>query len=331
MNKRRTKLRENESARERAAFTLVELLVTISIIGVLVGLLLPAVQAARESGRRTQCQNNMKQIGLAMEQYHMHMKRYPSGTLQSKQDGDPTGVAGFGWAPQLLPYLQQEALYNFLGLPRAQLHDALQTNEGRDLAQIALPMFRCPSDSSDLLNVHRPFTGSKYAELTAAKSNYVANHGTQFITLKDKQTDYLKDSFGVFWPDSKCNESHITDGTTNTILAGERSTDYWAANWVGTRDFNSDGDNGLRQVFGISDVKINDRNLEDGRRGFNSQHPGGSFFVFADGHVDFLTEEIEFNQEGATSKVKAEKMKMGLYQRMLRRNDGMVMILNKPQ
>jgi len=320
----------NLKLRSRRAFTLVELLVTISIIGILVGLLLPAVQAAREAGRRTTCQNNMKQIGLAMDQYHLHMKRYPSGTLQSKQDGDPTGVAGFGWAPQVLPYLQQEALYNFLTLPSGQLHDVLQTPDGQELAKIALPMFRCPSDSSELLNTDRPFIGPKYGDLTAAKSNYVANHGTQFVTLKQKQLDYLTDSFGVFWPDSKCNEAQITDGTTNTILAGERSYDYWAGVWVGTRDFNSDGDNGLRQVFGISDSKINDKKIEDGRTGFSSQHPGGAFFVFADGHVDFLTDEIEFNQEGATSKVKAEKMKMGLYQRMLRRNDGQVMILNKP-
>jgi prepilin-type N-terminal cleavage/methylation domain-containing protein/prepilin-type processing-associated H-X9-DG protein len=321
---------DKRTLQSHGGFTLVELLVTISIIGVLVGLLLPAVQAARESGRRTTCQNNMKQIGLAFDQYHLHMKRYPSGVLQSKQDGDPTGVAGFGWAPQILPYLQQEALYNFLGLPRSQLHDVLQTPDGQKLAQIALPMFRCPSDSSELLNSDRPFTGTKYGDMTAAKSNYIANHGTQFITLKDKQLDYMKDSFGVFWPDSKCTEAHITDGTSNTILAGERSTDYWAGVWVGVRDFNSDGDNGLRQVLGISDVKINERNKEDGRRGFGSQHPNGAFFVFADGHVEFLTEDIEFEQSGATSKVKAEKMKMGLYQRLLRRNDGQVLIRNQP-
>lgn len=318
----------NLTLRSQGGFTLIELLVTISIIGVLVGLLLPAVQAARESGRRATCQNNLKQIGLAFEQFHLHMKRYPSGTLQSTQDGDPSGVAGFGWAPQLLPFLQQQALYKFLGFPRSQLHDVLQTPDGKELAQIALPMFRCPSDNSQLLNTDRPFTDAKYGDLAVAKSNYIANHGTQFMTLKDKQLDYLKDSFGVFWPESKCTEAHITDGTSNTILAGERSTDYWAGVRVGVRDFNSDGDNGLRQVLGISDSKINDRNKEDGRRGFNSQHPGGAFFLFADGHVDFLAEDIEFEQEGATSKIKAEKMKMGLYQRLLRRNDGQVVILN---
>jgi len=322
---------KRQSTSRHRAFTLVELLVTISIIGILVGLLLPAVQAARESGRRTQCQNNLKQIGLAVDQFHLHMKRYPAGALQSKPDGDPTGVAGFGWAPQILPFLQQKALFNYLGLPDSNLHDTLQTSDGRALAQIALPAFRCPSDTSDLLNINRPYAGSKYqqdpgTDFVVAKSNYIANHGTQFITLRDKQSDYLKDSFGVFWPESKCTEAQITDGTSNTILAGERSTEYWAATWVGTRDYNSVGDTGLRQVLGISDTPINDKNLEDGRRGFSSYHPGGAFFVFADGHVEFIAEDIEFNQEGATSKVKNEKMQMGLYQRLLRRNDGQVLV-----
>lgn len=325
MNQSRDKLR----IAGRQGFTLVELLVSISIIGVLVGLLLPAVQSARESGRRTQCQNNLKQLGLAFEQYHLQMKRYPAGVLSSKPDGDPSGVAGFGWAPQLLPFLQQTSLGKLLDVPTAQLHDVLQRPDGRDLAKIALPIFRCPSDSSELLNADRPFPGSKYAEssgvdFAAAKSNYLANHGTQFVTLREKQLNYLADSFGVFWPESKCTEAQITDGTSNTILAGERSSEYWAGVWVGTRDFNNAGDNGLRQVFGISDSKINEKRIESGRTGFSSQHSGGALFVFADGHVDFLSDDIDYEQAGATSKIRAEKVKMGLYQRLLRRNDGQV-------
>ena len=247
-----------------AASRLVELLVTISIIGVLVGLLLPAVQAARESGRRTQCQNNMKQIGLAFEQFHLHMKKYPPGTLQSKQDGDPTGVAGFGWAPQMLPYLQQEALYNFLGLPKGQLHDCAanprRQGAGGDSRCRCFAARRIRANCS--IRTDR-FTGSKYERIPADFAREVELHRQSWHAVRHAQgqADRLpQDSFGVFWPDSKCTEAQITDGTSNTILAGERSTDYWAGVWVGTRDFNSDGDNGLRQVFGISDTKINDRN-----------------------------------------------------------------------
>jgi prepilin-type N-terminal cleavage/methylation domain-containing protein len=181
----------------RSAFTLVELLVTISIIGVLVGLLLPAVQSARESSRRTHCTNNLKQIGLAFHEYELHMKRFPAGVTPSKDDGDPSGVAGFGWASSLLPYLQLQPVYTRLKLPNGQLHDVLQTPTGREVAQTPLPSFRCPSDTGYELNTERPFTGAKYADATASKSNYIGNHGTRFMTLAEKQQNYRADSFAL--------------------------------------------------------------------------------------------------------------------------------------
>src|SRR3954471_3105059 len=101
----------------RTAFTLVELLVTISIIGVLVGLLMPAIQSARESSRRSHCLNNLKQIGLALHEYHVSFGKFPVGVAHSKDDGDRTGVAGFGWGSFLLPHLQQKAVYSMLNLP----------------------------------------------------------------------------------------------------------------------------------------------------------------------------------------------------------------------
>jgi prepilin-type N-terminal cleavage/methylation domain-containing protein/prepilin-type processing-associated H-X9-DG protein len=309
-------------APKRNAFTLVELLVTISIIGVLVGLLLPAVQSARESSRRTSCTNNLKQLGLAFHQYEVNHRVLPPGTTYSKPDGDPEGVANFGWGAMLLPQLQQHAIVRLLNLPLAQLHDVLKGPQ-RELAQMELPMFRCPSDGSQALNYERPFRGAKYQDLVPAKSNYIGNHGTRFITRIQQRQDYLMDSFGVLWPDSKLPEAQITDGSSNTILAGERASRDWAGVWIGVRNDNDAGDSGLRQNLGISDVRINDPS-ESARRGFSSAHPGGALFVFADGHVDFLDDDIEFNQDGATSKLSAEKAKMGVYQRLLRRNDGQV-------
>jgi prepilin-type N-terminal cleavage/methylation domain-containing protein/prepilin-type processing-associated H-X9-DG protein len=317
-------------------FTLVELLVTISIIGVLVGLLMPAVQSARESSRRSSCENNIKQMGLACIEFEVQTKHLPSGTLHSKDDGDPTGVAGFGWSAQILPYLQQEALYTHLTLPGGELNDVLQSDLGKQLAQVPLTVFRCPSDTGYYLNSDRPFGGAKYAfhnsdgsttDLTVAKSSYIGNYGTRFVT-PDQIANQKLDSFGVMWQDSKCSDAMITDGSSNTILVGERKSEDWAGTWIGVREYNDDSDCGLRQALGISNVKINTK-TDDARRGFSSHHPGGSLFVFCDGHVEFIADDIDFNQDGATSKVASEKDKMGVYQRLIRRNDGEV--INRKQ
>ena len=134
-----------------------------------------------------------------------------------------TGRASPGSAGQVL-YCRRcsKKLYQLLNLPVGELHDALKTPTGRELAQIELPTFRCPSDTGYYLNADRPFSGVKYGDTTAAKSNYVANHGTRFVTLADKLLDKSLDSFGVFGVDSAYSESQIADGTSYTILAGER-------------------------------------------------------------------------------------------------------------
>src|SRR5262249_10283343 len=229
--------------------------------------------------------------------------------------------------------LQQNAIYKVLNPQIKELNDVLRTQSGRDLAQLELPVYRCPSDTGYFLNADRPFTGAKYNDLSAAKSNYIGNHGTRFVTLADKQADKTLDSFGVFGPDSQISEAHISDGSSYTILAGERkSAEDWAGVWIGVRNYNSSGDTGLRQVLGISDVKINSREPGEARRGFSSEHPGGSLFLFADGHIEFLEEDIDFNQAGATSRIQGEKQQMGLYQLLLRRNDGQlnVRIASRP-
>lgn len=317
----------NNAKRERGrcAFTLVEMLVVVSIIGILLALLMPAVQSARESSRRSQCTNNLKQLALAFHEYEVQHGALPPGTTFSKPDGDPTGVANFGWGAVILPHLQQSAIVKLLNLPTAQLHDVLQGPQ-REIAQAELTMFRCPSDAGPPLNYERLFTGSKYGDLAAAKSNYVGNHGTQFVTRDQKKQDYNADSFGLLWPDSGLKEANITDGSSNTILLGERrSRNDWAGVWIGVRNDNSSSDTGLRQNLAISDARINDP-VDAARRGYSSEHPGGALFAFADGHVDFLDEDIEFNQAGANSKIKSEKQQMGLYQRLLRRNDGLISV-----
>lgn len=308
----------------RRGFTLVELLVVIAIIGVLVGMLLPAVQAARESARRAQCSNNLKQIGLATLGHLNARNYYPAGTTHSSDDGDATGVAGFGWAAQILPYMEEKDLANRLGIPSGELHDILSNATKRNLAQVPITMYRCPSDSSNPLNEQRPFSGTKYGDTVAARANYIANHGTHFVTL-DKITNLKLDPFGLFWPESRLGSASVTDGTSKTLMVGERNSKHAAGVWVGVRSYFSDGDSGLPQVFGISDARINARD-DSGKRGFSSEHSGGAFFVYADGHVDFVDEEIDFNQTGATSTLTSDLEQTGLYQRLLRRNDGQLIV-----
>ncbi|HTN75739.1 MAG TPA: DUF1559 domain-containing protein, partial [Pirellulaceae bacterium] len=273
-------------------FTLVELLVVIALIGILVGLLLPAVQAARESARRTQCSNQVKQLGLAMQLHLNGQTRFPSGTAVSPDDGDPTGVAAFGWVSFLLPHLEEKDLSDRVQPISSNLDQLLKGPATRPLAQFELGTVRCPSDSMPGCNDQRPFSGSKYGDVAAAASNYIGVHGTHFVTL-DEQLNQKQDSFGVLWPNSRCTLSQIPDGASKTLLIGERSWRDHAGVWIGVRSNFSDGDSGLRQVLGISDVKINAIG-DDARRGFSSSHPGGSFFVFVDGHVEFISDDIEF-------------------------------------
>jgi prepilin-type N-terminal cleavage/methylation domain-containing protein/prepilin-type processing-associated H-X9-DG protein len=307
-----------------AGFTLVELLVVVAIIGVLVCMLLPAVQAAREAMRRSSCQNNLKQIGLAMLSDHTLRGRFPSGSVHSLDDGDPTGVAAFGWAAFLLPHLEEKDLYNRLALPASQLDGLLKNASQRHLPQVELPVFRCPSDSGSWQNTDRPFNGAKYGDLHVAKSNYVGNHGTHLVTRDEAVSDKL-DPFGMLWPDSYCTTQHVRDGTGRTILAGERGTKDLAGVWVGVRNDNGEGELGLTQNTGTSAARINSQ-LGDGKQGFSSEHAGGAYFVFVDGHVEFIDEDIHFNQAGATALDEPTKAQMGTYQRLMRRNDGQIVV-----
>src|SRR5205823_7988334 len=135
-------------------FTLVELLVVIAIIGVLVALLLPAVQAAREAARRMKCQNNLKQFGLALHNYHDAYGRMPASYYRAwpTSVGTTFGTPGWGWGTMILPRLEQQALFDTLNVSTLQLNASPLTKLP---AQTPLPMFRCPSDTGKKTNANR--------------------------------------------------------------------------------------------------------------------------------------------------------------------------------
>jgi prepilin-type N-terminal cleavage/methylation domain-containing protein len=229
---------------KRHAFTLVELLVVIAVIGMLVGLLLPAVQAARESAARTQCMNNLKQIGLGLQSYHDAKKVFPSGYVDLNNNPlltpDNDIGPGWGWASMILPNVEQQALYN-------QINFSMPVGTGVNAAVslVNIPLFQCPSDTyQDPIPVYDITLSNPIA--TVAHGNYVGcdgwiecfNGATGNIT-PGPWNDGIFGGFygpgarGVFWRNSHTRMADVKDGTSNTFLCGERTGYHSPSTWTG--------------------------------------------------------------------------------------------------
>ncbi len=284
--------------RRRAGFTLVELLVVIAIIGILIALLLPAVQAAREAARRTQCTNNLKQIGLALHMYHDVYHRLPAGWVgvDPQWPSRPwvAGPTGWGWAAVILPFLEQANVEkNFIDY-RLWVTDVRHETARSFLIAI----YRCPSDIGkptfeleDLLHEDDPdHSHDQHEDLEFAISNYVGNFGPNDIHDCENLSAGLQcASEGTFFHNSFLSFAQITDGLSQTFLVGERASDRGYATWVGTppghQCFPS-------MVLGSTEIKLNYRGPH--AHGFSSFHPGGANFLLGDGSVRFVSETIDF-------------------------------------
>lgn len=329
-------LRPADTRRRSSGFTLIELLVVIAIIAILVALLLPAVQQAREAARRTQCKNNLKQIGLALHNYHDIYNTLPPGVVHKFGNQAVAAMGSYGWGTFILPQLEQQNLFQTIQANGVDL-DALLRNTAnaaaRDYAVFTkLPFYRCPSDTAPDQNTRREwdapysqFFGGRPVHLST--SNYVGVSGSRWSTPEDWIVNG-RDPYGTFWGDSRVQFRDITDGLSNTFVVGERDWRLgWAANWIGQRNYTGTGIWGSRQNLAILDVKINDPVLQPNghpaaTRGFSSAHTGGAQFLFADGAVRFLTENIEFRNTNPNQQTPVNEP--GLFQKLGRRNDGYV-------
>jgi prepilin-type N-terminal cleavage/methylation domain-containing protein/prepilin-type processing-associated H-X9-DG protein len=283
----------NLRKRKPAGFTLIELLVVIAIIGILIALLLPAVQKIREAAARTTCKNNLRQIGLALHNFHDVNGSFPLGTQGIGADTttwkpDPS----FGWPVYILPYLEQSTVFNQMNPDMTTMENVFLTN--LPALQTKLKVFICPSDQpDDDLNLNRPFMAEVSGQtIYISKSNYPGNGGNA-------------GGSGIFYTNVKTNISAILDGTSCTFMVGERATSNgrFAALWGGmSAGLNDPGVSNGEALWGYTLYRI-----EDGYSGtsspfpdqaFSSLHVGGSNFLFCDGSVHFILDTISWNPNG---------------------------------
>ena len=264
---------------KRRAFTLVELLVVIAIIGILVSLLLPAVQMAREAARRIQCSNNVRQLGLATHNYESAYKRLPSGWVSNGTSGEP----GWGWSAALLPFMEGNNVANKIDWRIAidnGIHDEIRTT--------VIPIFTCPSDPSpNIFEIGEeggpgPLADDGDKLFRISKSNYVAMFGT--FELED--APYSGD--GMYYGNSKLKFRDVTDGLSNTIMVGERSGQLGSSLWQGNIPLAAES---FARIVGVADHVPNSPvgHFED----FRSYHTAGANFMRADGSVQWLPQTID--------------------------------------
>ena len=220
----------------RRGFTLIELLVVIAIIAVLIALLLPAVQAAREAARRAQCSNNMKQIGLAMHNYHTGIGSFPSNSNQTTGGYSVSGSYQTTWgawsaAAMMLPYLEQAPLYNAANFSWVSGW-ALGYSINSTVTNTTIAGFICPSDGMSPV----PITPSKTAANDGANNNYFASLGTSTQYWMPDTTGVFTYGDGALKPGRTYGIQSITDGTSNTIAYGEALVGDFSIQFVKWRD-----------------------------------------------------------------------------------------------
>jgi prepilin-type N-terminal cleavage/methylation domain-containing protein len=263
----------------RAAFTLVELLVVIAIIGILVALLLPAVQMAREAARASQCKNNLRQLGLALHQHHDVFGRVPPGWLADQPEGEP----GWGWAIGLLPHLEQENVEREI-VKQLPISDPAN----QPVREIVLPILICSSDGgAELFEIGGggatgPNIDAGTPLFKIARSNYVGVFGT--IEIEDSPSK----SDGMFYHNSRVKFADVKDGLSNTLVIGERKSELGGSVWAGVIGAANEP---MARIVGIADHTPNhpDHHFDD----FTSDHPSGVQFLVGDGSVARINDQID--------------------------------------
>lgn len=249
----------------RHAFTLVELLVVIAIIGILIGMMFPAVGAMRETARRTTCQARLARLGLALQKYEAAYGTLPAGTTDPKSPvhNAPKGIE-ISWTVHLLPYLDEAAT-----LKHIDLDAGTYAGKNAPARKLNIAAFVCPSQVP-------------VATVEAPASSYAGCH-------HDIEQPIADDNHGVLFLNSHISERDVTDGPEHTIYLGEKRVDAGDLGWM----------SGTRATLRNAGTPINQTPTEPPPKsdlyvgGFGSHHPSGAGFLFGDGAERFLNQEID--------------------------------------
>lgn len=280
--------------KSKRGFTLVELLVVIAIIGILIGMLLPAVQQVREAARRVDCSNKSRQLGLAVLNFESANQELPPGWLADSND--PISDPGWGWTASLLPFLEADPLFQLIDFDRA-----VGEPRHEDIVQTVLPTLLCTSDPADevldisLDDVPTPVgdgsgnSNTSTSQRLVARSNFSGVFGT--LRTGTGSNSGTRDPFegdGLFFGNSEVKIRDIIDGTSNTMMIGERRNDFGTIVWSGVILTVPEP---IVRVVGTADLQPNSD--EDSIETFRSYHPGGINVTMGDGSTQFINDEID--------------------------------------
>lgn len=284
--------------RKRTGFGLVELLVSITIIGTLTALLLPAVQSARETARKLSCKNNLHQIGLGMHNYESAFNKLPPGYEYAR--GPAGNRRGYAWGTSLLPFIEQTSLHN-----QINLRQPIYGSSNSSVRQRHIATYLCPSDAVS------PTGLVEMGEERYAMSCYVANFGTPDLDLDQAQTrgrtnplGPFQGAWGPFYRNSATRTAKITDGLSHTFMIGERQNGpfrnpkptgphfEYETTWIGAvRDTHDPSDDHGHMVLFQTGNTPNSQESDD--RDVSAPHDGIAQFLLCDGSVHAVGEDIE--------------------------------------
>lgn len=325
----------------RIGFTLVELLVSIAIIGLLIALLLPAVQAAREAARRTECVNHLKQLGLALHNFEAARQMFPAGYLSDRaSDPAPDPVTwdaapGWGWGALMLPYLEQAAV-----VAQVSLDQPLWLPQYEQLVKTSFPGFLCPSATGG----NDPFivvdeAGSPLAkggrQMELSRSHYVASHGQEScwgaMSGPDGgiEGDTARIADGPFYRNSQVKIKDVTDGLSNTVFLGEHTSLLSDKTWVGAipgafvhpklDSPDNAPESAATFVFSHSGPAAGERDALGNPIihppnfptlhvcQMQSEHPGGANLMMGDASVQFIADGVHLETYAAMTSIAEEE------------------------